>query len=342
MHYGRLMLDVAGLSLTDSEREVLKSPQVGGLILFARNYQSKAQLADLIADIRQQNSKIVIAVDQEGGRVQRFREQFTILPPMSSLNISYQANPALALHQAVELGWLMATELIALDIDISLAPVLDLHWDHSQVIGNRSFGASHQQVAELAGHFMQGMNEAGMKATGKHFPGHGWALADSHLEAAIDERSFEEIEKDDLQPFIKLIDQGLAAVMPAHVIYKDVDNKPAGYSNYWLHEVLRQKLGFNGVIFSDDLDMEGAQVDSTLSQYSPYVARAMAAIEAGCDTVLVCNNPVAAKQVLDHLTHNKVAASQRLGSMRAVKLTVDSQRKEQAVLIAKALCELVS
>ncbi len=342
MHYGRLMLDVAGLSLTADEREILHNPHVGGLILFARNYQSKQQLAALIADIRLQNSKIVIAVDQEGGRVQRFREQFTLLPPMYSLHVSYQNNPELACEQALELGWLMASELIDMDIDISLAPVLDLHWNHSSVIGNRAFGDAHQQVSQLASRFMQGMSEAGMKATGKHFPGHGWAVADSHLEAAIDERPFEQIDADDLQPFKQLIKEGLAALMPAHVIYSQVDNKPAGYSDYWLKTVLREQLGFNGVIFSDDLNMEGAGVIENSVTQGAFASRAAAAIAAGCDTVLMCNNPVGAQQVLAYLVDNNIAPSQRLGSMRANKAVRDPQRHESAVLIAetlRALCD---
>jgi beta-N-acetylhexosaminidase len=340
MHYGRLMLDVAGLSLTANEREILHNPHVGGLILFARNYQSKQQLAALVADIRQQNDNIVIAVDQEGGRVQRFREQFTLLPPMYSLHDAYQKDPNQACEQAVELGWLMATELIAMDIDISLAPVLDLHWNHSSVIGNRAFGDTHQQVSTLAGNFMQGMKEAGMKATGKHFPGHGWAVADSHLEAAIDERTLEQIDADDLQPFKQLIKEGLAALMPAHVIYSQVDNKPAGYSEYWLKTVLREQLKFNGVIFSDDLNMEGAEVTESGVAQGAFASRAAAAIEAGCDTVLMCNNSAGAQQVLAYLMDNNIAPSERLGSMRATKMGCDSKRKEKAVSIAQSLKEL--
>ncbi len=340
MHYGRLMLDVAGLSLTASERETLQNSHVGGLILFARNYQSKQQLAALVADIRQQNPNIVIAVDQEGGRVQRFREQFTLLPAMYSLHLSYQDNPSLALEQANHLGWLMATELIELDIDISLAPVLDLHWNHSAVIGTRAFGESPQQVSALAGCFMQGMSEAGMKATGKHFPGHGWAVADSHLEAAIDERSFEQIAADDLQPFSQLIKEGLAALMPAHVIYSQVDNKPAGYSEYWLKNILREQFDFKGVIFSDDLNMEGAGATASSVQEGPFASRAAAAIEAGCDTVLMCNNPEGAQQVLAYLIANKVAPSERLGGMRATKMLVDEARREKAIAVAALLKEL--
>lgn len=340
MNYGRLMLDVVGLELTDAERETLKNPHVGGLILFARNYQSKQQLTDLIHDVRRQNPHIIVAVDQEGGRVQRFREGFTVLPAMQKLAISYQRDSDLAALQATELGWLMAAELIQVGVDISLAPVLDLHWNHSQVIGNRAFGDSAEQVSLLASCFMQGMQQAGMQATGKHFPGHGWAVADSHLEAAVDERSFEQIAKDDLQPFIALIKQGLAAVMPAHVIYSNVDDKPAGYSSHWLKAVLREQLAFDGVIFSDDLDMEGAQIDSDFARQLPYAARAQAAIQAGCDTVLVCNNPEAAQQVLDYLATRDIPGSPRLKQMRARAREVDQERWQRALIFARELCEL--
>ncbi|EPJ45550.1 MAG: beta-hexosaminidase [Osedax symbiont Rs1] len=339
MSYGRLMLDVAGLSLTSAERDVLRQDYVGGLILFARNYQSRGQLADLIADIREQNKKIVIAVDQEGGRVQRFREEFVLLPPMESLHVSYQKDSVLALEQATELGWLMATELTGMDIDISFAPVLDLHWAQSKVIGNRSFGASHKQVAALATCFIKGMRAAGMCATGKHFPGHGWAVADSHIEVAIDDRPFASIEQNDMQPFIALIESGLDAVMPAHVIYSQVDSKPAGFSKIWLQHILRTKLKFEGVVFSDDLNMSGANVISEGVQL-PFSARAAAALDAGCDTVLVCNNPDGARQVLEYLVDNNIDKSHRLGKMRRHIKASDSDRFARAERIAANLCDL--
>ncbi|MEH6443404.1 MAG: beta-N-acetylhexosaminidase [Oceanospirillaceae bacterium] len=335
MPYGRLMLDVAGLTLTANEREVIQQSHVGGLILFSRNYSSRIQLADLIYDIRQQNSKIVIAVDQEGGRVQRFRDDFVTLPAMFSLHLSYRKSPELALQQATEMGWLMASEITAMDIDISFAPVLDLHWAHSQVIGNRSFGASHLQVSALTTSFIQGMHQAGMRSTGKHFPGHGWATADSHLQAAVDERSLEAIRQDDLQPFTALIKAGLDALMPAHVIYSQVDPNPAGFSAFWLQNVLRNELQFEGVIFSDDLSMEAASfAQDSATQFSD---RAKAALEAGCDTALVCNNPKGAIEVLDYLNKQRVVKSERLGRMRRSAVAKDAQRFEKAVHIASDL-----
>lgn len=301
---GRLMLDVQGTALTDEEREILKHPEVGGLILFTRNYQNKAQLKALIDDIRQQQPEIIIAVDHEGGRVQRFREGFVRLPPMGALAALWQKEPQRALSMASNVGWLMASELIELDIDISFAPVLDLNWARSEIIGDRSFGNAPDQVIALTQAFMQGMHEAGMAATGKHFPGHGWVVADSHVDIPRDERSREALEVD-MAPFRALVDAGLDAIMPAHVIYEQVDSRPAGFSPYWLQAVLREELGFQGVIFSDDLTMEGAAFAGG------YAQRAEAALAAGCDMVLVCNNAQGGREVLQWLSQHpgKVVAS---------------------------------
>ena len=336
MHYGRLMLDVAALALTAKERDILQHPQVGGLILFARNYQCKAQLSDLIADIRQQNASIVIAVDQEGGRVQRFREEFVALPPMQALHLSYQQDPRLALSQATELGWLMASEITGLDIDISFAPVLDLHWAHSDIIGTRSFGADPEQVIALTKNFIKGMRQAGMRSTGKHFPGHGWVSADSHLQIATDERSLQQIKTADLKPFAALIEAGLDAVMPAHVIYSQIDPNPAGFSSYWLQQVLRDELKFDGVIFSDDLNMRGASL-AKAGETENYADRAAAALAAGCDTALVCNNPLGAQQVLEYLDNSAIQKSHRLSKMRRTVVAADADRFVGAGEIAAQL-----
>ncbi|NQZ30400.1 MAG: beta-N-acetylhexosaminidase [Oceanospirillaceae bacterium] len=338
MFYGRLMLDVSGYRLTASESEQLQSDQVGGLILFARNYQSRNQLTDLIGAIRQQNSRIVIAVDQEGGRVQRFKDEFVRLPAMFSLCKLYSTDVPAALHQATEMGWLMASELIEMDVDISFAPVLDIHWAHSTVIGDRSFGTSHAQVTDLCRCFIKGMRQAGMASTGKHFPGHGWASQDSHHEIARDDREFSVIEEADLQPFKQLIASGLDAVMPAHVVYSKVDPNPAGFSRYWLQEVLRKQCGFEGVVFSDDLNMSGAFVADSAG-VGQYAARAMAAISAGCDTVLLCNNAEGASQVLEALDAAGVEKSTRLASMRHTLFNPDLQRFEHATEIANKLRE---
>ncbi|MET4160573.1 MAG: beta-N-acetylhexosaminidase [Marinobacterium sp.] len=336
MTTGVLMLDIEGTALNAVETEQIKSPQVGGLILFSRNYENPDQLKSLMTSIRALRADLLVAVDQEGGRVQRFREGFTRLPPMAALGRRWLQNPHHAIACAHELGWLMATELRRFDIDISFAPVLDLDWGQSSVIGDRAFGADPEVVIQLAGGVMAGMHEAGMAATGKHFPGHGWVQADSHLELPIDERSMAEIEEQDLRPFDALIRRGLDGVMPAHVVYSQVCSAPAGFSSYWLQQVLRQRLHFDGVIFSDDLSMEGA------SQAGSYAERCDRALAAGCDMVLVCNHPDGAGQVLEHLQAGSVAASHRLARMRARPARIpDSDRlNESRQLAAELLKEI--
>ena len=300
---GPLMLDVQGCELDAEEREILRHPTVGGVILFGRNYHDRSQLSALVKTIRQAaNKPLLIAVDHEGGRVQRFRNGFSRIPPMGILHKA--GNQAADL--ATECGWLMAAELLAHDIDLSFAPVLDLERG-SNVIGDRSFSSDPEQVIQLASAFIDGMHQAGMKATGKHFPGHGSVRADSHLESPRDNRSWEEIEATDLVPFRKLIPAGkLDAIMPAHVIYTELDDQPAGFSRFWLQEVLRGKYGFNGVIFSDDLTMEGAAVAGG------YPERAQAALNAGCDMLLACNNRAGAVAILDGLQNPPASRAESL------------------------------
>ncbi len=318
------MLDIAGLTLTAEDKALLQNSQVGGLILFSRNYQSPEQLMSLVQDVRACAPQILIAVDQEGGRVQRFRDGFTRLPPMAALGALYLESQEHARAVAEDLGWLMAAELIAYGIDISFAPVLDLNFGVSQVIGDRAFSSEPQQVAELAGAFVQGMREAGMASTAKHFPGHGWVMADSHLEIPVDERCLSEIEAQDLVPFRALMQQGLDAVMPAHVIYPQADDRPAGFSSYWIGQRLRQEMGFDGVVFSDDLTMEGASVAGSFD------ARAAQALEAGCDMLLVCNNRPAALQVLSYLESINHGGSARIQRMAATGCdTIDEVRSTE-------------
>lgn len=289
-----LMLDIAATELSAEDRELIAHPATGGLIFFSRNFESRAQITELVRSIREVRPEILIAVDQEGGRVQRFREGFHRLPPMAALSERYQKDAQQAQSDATALGALMASELVDCGIDISFAPVLDLDFGHSSVIGDRSFGATADQVVALAGAFIDGMKQAGMAATGKHFPGHGHVAADSHLELPVDDRPLEEIQAADLVPFAKLA-PALAGIMPAHVVYRQVDEQPAGFSSYWLQQVLRQQLGFKGVIFSDDLGMAGAAFAGGFAD------RAAAALDAGCDMVLVCNDRDGAVQVLQYL-----------------------------------------
>lgn len=336
MTTGALMLDIEGLALTDDDKVLLQEPDVGGLIIFARNIESYEQLSELVASIRQIRPDLLIAIDQEGGRVQRLKDGVSVLPPMAVLGQLADSSVEQAIDSARELGWLMAAELLQLQIDISFAPVLDLDFGRSGVIGDRAFASSAERVTALAGAFMKGMAEAGMAATGKHFPGHGWVEADSHLAVPVDERSVEQIEADDLKPFAALVDQGLQGIMPAHVIYPKVCEQPAGFSEHWLQSVLRQQLGFDGVIFSDDLTMEGASVAGG------YPQRAAAAIEAGCDMLLVCNDRVAALEVLKWLKSQSNVETGRLAKMMRRAVEIDGQRLDKAKALAEDLVKHAS
>ncbi len=291
---GALMLDLVGLELDAEEKEILQHPHVGGLIFFARNYTGPEQIQALVNSVRALRPEIIIAVDQEGGRVQRFRDGFVKLPPMKVFGDMFTHDPIKARELAHQCGWLMAAEVLAVGVDISFAPILDVDCGLSKVIGNRSFHADPEVAVILLREFIHGMHEAGMAATGKHFPGHGSVEADSHVAIPVDYRCFAEINALDLIPF-KALSSELQGIMPAHVIYPEVDSKPAGFSPIWLQDVLRQSLGFNGVIFSDDLSMEGAGV------VGGYADRADAALEAGCDMVLACNQRAGAIQILEYL-----------------------------------------
>ncbi len=304
MPLGPVMVDVAGLELSDEEIRRLKHPLVGGVILFSRNYQSVSQLQRLTAAIHAvRNPPLLIAVDHEGGRVQRFREGFTRIPPMREFGALWDEHPQRARHLAQQAGWIIAAELRASGVDFSFTPVLDLDLGASSVIGNRAFHAKPQAVADLAHHLMLGLKQGGVAAVGKHFPGHGYVAADSHLEIPVDEREYGDIAMQDLIPFAQMVDFGLPALMPAHVIYPLVDRLPAGFSRVWLKDILRGELKFDGMIFSDDLCMAGAAVAGDVT------ARAEAALEAGCDMALVCNNPAAADEVLKNLKHRMSSTS---------------------------------
>src|SRR5215470_7020039 len=290
---GPVMLDVAGLELTAEERGRLAHPLVGGVILFTRNYASPAQLQSLTAAIRAlRDPPLLIAVDHEGGRVQRFRDGFSAIAPMHTLGEQWDRDVVEAATAAKRIGATIAAELGPKGIDFSFAPVVDLDYGTSTVIGDRAFHRNPNAVAHLAAAFREGLRSGGMAAVVKHFPGHGFVNADSHTELPVDTRSLAALEKDDLIPFGALVRRGVEGVMPAHVVYPAIDAQPAGYSRVWLQDILRRRLGFDGLIFSDDLSMAAAK------GVGDVVARAEAARAAGCDMVLVCNDPSAAGALL--------------------------------------------
>ncbi|WP_293650018.1 beta-N-acetylhexosaminidase [Thiolapillus sp.] len=296
MTHGPLMLDLAGTVLTPEERELLLHPATGGVILFSRNYETPEQVRALVKEIHDLRSPaLLVSVDQEGGRVQRFREGFSRLPAASKFGVLHSSHPQKAIDAAHHIGWLMAAELRAVGVDFSFAPVLDLQTDISQVIGDRAFSDDPLVVGKLAFSWVAGAREVGMPSVGKHFPGHGCVEADSHLDLPVDKRRFSEIWDHDLLPFRHMVENNLEGLMPAHVVYAAVDDRPVGYSPYWIQEVLRQRMGFGGVVFSDDLSMAAANIGGDYSE------RAAAALDAGCDMILVCNNPEGASEVLTSL-----------------------------------------
>lgn len=295
MTLGPLMIDVQGVQLTPEDRDLLAHPLVGGCILFTRNFASVAQLEQLVADIRAvRTPQLLVAVDHEGGRVQRFRTDFTVLPPMRTIGREYDLDAANGKRLARQSGWLLAAELLAVGIDMSFAPVVDLDYGVSSVIGDRAFHRDPRVVAELAIAFMNGMKEAGMAATAKHFPGHGAVVPDSHVAMPVDRRPLADMDND-LYPYQRLIDNGLASVMAAHVVFSEVDPLPAGFSRKWLQDELRGRMGFSGAIFSDDLSMAGAGIVGDMPE------RVRAALGAGCDIVPICNNRQGVLQVIDSL-----------------------------------------
>lgn len=304
MTIGHIMLDLDDVELSSLEKELLNHPQVGGIILFTRNYESKKQLRSLTKSITKIFPECLIAVDQEGGRIQRLYEEFTPLPAFNEYGKKYEQNRQEALRDAERMAYIMATELLETGVNFSFTPVLDLDYGLSEVIGSRSFHAKSAIVIDLASAFINGMRQAGMPATGKHFPGHGAVKVDSHLTLPIDHRQFDMIYEADMQPFIKLHNE-LDAIMPAHILYDAVDKNPACFSSFWLQDILRNRLQFTGVIFSDDLSMGGAQVVGN------HIERAALALDAGCDMILICNERDEAVKVVDELEHYQNDLSQR-------------------------------
>ena len=295
MTLGPLMMDLRGTELDAQEREMLRHPLVGSVILFTRNYADPAQLTELVANVHAVRSPaLIVAVDQEGGRVQRFRPGFSRLPALRRIGHEFDVERRAGCALARQLGWLMAAELRVHGVDLSFAPCVDLDFGVSEVIGDRAFHRRGQAVGELAVAYMHGMRDAGMAAVAKHFPGHGAVVADSHHALPIDRRTLPDLHED-LAPYRVLIANGLPAVMAAHVLYPEIDDAPASVSPRWIRGVLRDTLNFQGAVFTDDLSMEGAAVAGDV------VDRARRALQAGCDILPVCNNPDSVVRLLDEL-----------------------------------------
>ncbi|MFQ6004757.1 MAG: beta-N-acetylhexosaminidase [Woeseia sp.] len=326
MALGPVMLDIAGSAVTPADRSLLREPAVGGVILFSRNFESPGQLADLVKEIRALRSPpLLIAADHEGGRVQRFRDGFTEIPAMGRIGHEYDSDLGEALLLARTAGWLSASELRAMDIDISFAPCTDLDWGVSRVIGDRAFHKDPEVVADLAGAFCRGLRSAGMVAVAKHFPGHGAVAADSHETLPSDRRDYGDV-LDDMRPYEKLIGNGLiAAVMMAHVVYSGMDSMPAGFSRYWIQSELRTRLGFDGAVFCDDLSMCATEGYGTMPK------RARLALEAGCDMVLICNDRPAAQAAVSALNDY----SNPLSLVRRARLHATGQVVRESLLASE-------
>ena len=333
--FGRLMISIDGTTLSSSDKDLIRNRHVGGIILFTRNFHSQPQIEELCSEIKNIKNNIIIAVDQEGGRVQRFNGEYTQLPSMQVLGDYCISNNDYSF--AADVGWLMSLELIASGVDISFAPVLDVDRNTSSIIGNRSFSNKPQNVVDIASHFIQGMSEAGMKATGKHFPGHGGIKEDSHIAEPIDIRSHNELMDTDLKPFIELKDK-LSAVMTAHITYPDIDNVCVSFSKIWLKNVLQNNIGFNGVIFSDDLTMKGAG-NTSMDE------KAKKALNAGCDMVLVCNDYKGANSIINCFENEDIDLNSRIGMMQKTKTCnwddlADNPRVIETKQIIKTLGEI--
>ena len=324
---GRLMLDLGGLNLSQEEKDILQNPHIGGVILFTRNIFSRDQVQELCGEIKNINPTLLIAVDQEGGRIQRLKKGYTILPTMQKLAAFLNSDSDKNFSFATDLGWLMASEVIASGLDISFAPVLDLDNSRSSVIGNRSIGDNPEKVIAIASAFIEGMNQAGMQATGKHFPGHGGIFDDSHLTFSQDTRPLSELESHDLLPFDALKFQ-LGGIMTAHISFVNIDKEIATFSKFWLQDILRNKMGFTGTIFSDDLSMKGADYAGGIE------AKVSKALESGCNMVLVCNDRPAALEAINFLEKEKISQSHKVTQLKASEsiswtdLEKDARRKD--------------
>ena len=326
-----LITDISGPAISDNERLWLGNPLLGGIILFTRHFESKEQLKALVAEIKTINPNLIITVDHEGGRVQRFREGFSQVCAMGKLGELYQSDSESALKAAHAAAIVLAYELLEVGVDLTYAPVLDINYLRNTVIGDRGFGRNERDIIPLANSFMQGLKRMEFAVVAKHFPGHGWVDLDSHIACPVDERSFEEIQQTDMQPFIQLLDQ-IDWMMPAHVVYEKVDADPAGFSKHWLKQVLNTDLSFEGHIVSDDLSMQGAAVKGG------YKDRSLAALEAGCDILLACNSSEASIEILAAMEALEVEPISLKGFKPSCELL--NQRAELYTASKKMLAEL--
>ena len=326
MSLGPVMLDIDGLALSPADRDLLREPAVGGVILFARNFESVDQVTDLVSQIRALRSPpLLVAVDHEGGRVQRFRDGFTVMPPMRHIGREYDRDREAGLAVARQAGWLIASELRAAGIDLCFAPCVDLDWGISDIIGNRSFHRKPDAVSELAEAFARGLRSAGMAAVAKHFPGHGAVVADSHVRLPVDRRDYGLI-LDDMRPYERMMNTGVVAgVMLAHIVYREIDNMPAGFSEYWIQRELRSRLGFGGAVFCDDLSMKAT------ASYGSMATRARLSLDAGCDMILVCNDRDASHQAVDALNDY----SNPLSLVRLARLHGTGQMLRESLLASE-------
>lgn len=315
------MLDISGTKLSEEDIELISQPEVGGLILFTRNYTDRARLICLTSHVRELRDDLIIAVDQEGGRVQRFRNEFETLPSLQKIGDLARSFPEESEQICFSLGWLMAVDILSVGIDISFAPVLDLDRDSCPAISDRSFSENPEEAVHMCRAYIAGMKEAGMASTAKHFPGHGSVDVDSHLDLPLDERSLSEVRSHDLIPFMALSSE-YDAVMPSHIKFPNIDDQSVGFSRYWLQQVLRDEMSFDGVIFSDDLTMEGAAASGSYSD------RARLALDAGCDMLLPCNNRDGVIEILDFLRNQRnVDNSSGFEPMEGIKSGFESAER---------------
>ena len=307
--FGRLMIDIDGLNLSNEDKFLLSSKHIGGLILFSKNFDSYDQLYNLIKEVRLIKENIIIAVDQEGGRVQRFEKEFTNIPSMQEVSLFAKENEDQGFIK--DLAWLISSELIATGIDINFAPVLDINRNLSTIIGNRSFSDDIHEVINNASDYIDGMHEAGMKSSGKHFPGHGNVIEDSHLELPEDERELHELMNEDIKPYFELKDK-IDVIMCAHILFSKVDNKIPSFSDTWINNILRNKLNYKGLIFSDDLSMLGAGNKSLINKVKM-------SLDAGCDMLIICNDRSGVKEVIDYLDKTDVEQILGISEIRSSK-----------------------